>query len=183
MADAPAFLDKDRFFALPRDRRLRDFGTYWLGLRGTRRMPRRSDLDPVEFADLLPVVLLSRLVDGLPVYELAGEDVNAFYGRPSIVGLTPSDLVSETTVREIRESLTIVQQHGAARHSRTFYLRDDGAAIWAERLLFPLSEDGKAVDHTITLVVSEVVRAEREGRPGRDGSGTTHYWIAEEPGE
>ena len=48
-------------FALPRDERLRDFGTAWLMMRRDRRMPRRRDLDPITFARVLPYVLLSRL--------------------------------------------------------------------------------------------------------------------------
>lgn len=155
MVQGPNFVEMAQFFALPRDVRLRDFCVYWLRLRGRRRMPKRADLDPVAFPHALPIVLLSRLVAGMPVYELAGEAINAFYGQRSIVGLGPADLVGPSSVEEIRASLAIVREEKAARYSRDFYLRGDGEPIWAERLLFPLAEDGEQVDHTITFVAAD----------------------------
>lgn len=166
MVQGPKFVEMAQFFTLPRDARLRDFGAYWLRLRGERRMPRRGDLDPVAFPRALPIVLLSRLVGGMPVYALAGEAVNAFYGRRTIVGLGPTDLVNPSSVEEIRASLAIVRREKAARYSRSFYLREDGEPIWAERLLFPLAEDGEHVDHTITFVAADLSPA--AGNAGSD---------------
>lgn len=176
MVQRPKFVELAQFFTLPRDTRLRNFGGYWLQLRGEDGIPRRSDLDPAAFPQALPIILLSRLVEGMPIYELAGEAVNAFYGRRSIVGLGPADLVNPSSVEDIRASLAIVRREKAARYSRNFYLREDGEPVWAERLLFPLAEDGETVDHTITLVAADLAPAEDNAGDEDLCRLVPHYW-------
>lgn len=177
MGQKPKCVESAQFFALPRDERLRDFGTAWLMMRRDRRMPRRRDLDPITFARVLPYVLLSCLECGLPVYELAGEAVNAFYDRRSIVGLSPMHLVNPGSVEDIRRSLSIVRRYQAARYSRSFYLRDDGVPVWAERLLFPLSDDDESVAHTISIVIGEAVPKGRPETECDENGKSPRYWI------
>ena len=165
MGQKPKFVESAQFFALPRDERLRDFGTAWLMMRRDRRMPRRRDLAPITFARVLPV------------YELAGEAVNAFYDRRSIVGLSPMHLVNPGSVEDIRRSLSIVRRYQAARYSRSFYLRDDGVPVWAERLLFPLSDDDESVAHTISIVIGEAVPKGRPETECDENGKSPRYWI------
>jgi len=65
---------------------------YWRRRRGEQVMPARSDIDPADFAGLLPhAFIAARADDGEVRFRLAGEAVIDLHGRPlageSLIGL------------------------------------------------------------------------------------------------
>src|SRR5262245_6013493 len=88
-----------RMLGWPEDEDIQQLHALWLAKRGTRAMPARSELDPVEFRRLLPHIML---VDVLPPPDfyrvrLSGEAINEFYGG-SIAGRCPRDYLPPAAV-------------------------------------------------------------------------------------
>jgi hypothetical protein len=120
---------------------------YWLGKRGSRPMPRRSDLDPTEIPPhLLPGVML---VDVVPdsrryVYRLVGtmeaevrgydptgkSVVEAYFGENAEDAMTCYDRVVETRL-PLLDPLPFLERRRGYKA--------------AESLFMPLSNDGVAV--------------------------------------
>jgi hypothetical protein len=126
---------------------LRELYAYWEHKRGARFAPSRADIRPEEIRCLLPHLLLLDLV-GEPTrfrYRLVGTGVTALYGREvtgifvdevdhsDLQWLLEADCITVTT--EQRPVLTLWDRTGK-----------DGRSISHERLLLPLSKDGRTVD-------------------------------------
>lgn len=121
---------------------------YWNAKRGARAMPARGDLDPLEMRLWLPQTMLFEPLDsGDFRVRLVGTDVRE---RISVemTGRLASELptsreVVQTVVEEFREVL---------RRGRPTYRRHEhlnaitGKPLRFERLLAPLSNDGRRVD-------------------------------------
>ncbi len=62
--------------AQTKSERVRAFDAWWRAKAGTRRMPDRSDIDPMEIPHLLPYLLLSEIVPPFRIrYRLLGTEV------------------------------------------------------------------------------------------------------------
>lgn len=132
--------------AEPEGRLLR-IRAYWLEKRGARRWPARADIDPVEIPDLLPEIILLDAVGTPPRF------------RKRLVG---SSIVEkegvDSTGRWLDESLNpairdeVVRQHHEAAEApegncyTVAFAGGDGKHYSYQRLLLPLSSDGRRVD-------------------------------------
>jgi hypothetical protein len=97
---------------------------YWRGRRGDRPAPLRSDIDPVDFARVLPRVFIAELRAKDVVFRLAGEAICELHGRA--LGA---------------ESLLSLWRHDHRRHLFTAL---DASLRTARPLLVGAEPDGKS---------------------------------------
>lgn len=137
--------------------------SYWTVRCGTRRMPRRADIDPVDIPLLLPHLLLLETDEQKRFrYRLVGTAIVETYGE-------------ELTGRFVDELFTPARRALAMRHyalafgsarpiaARNRYTNVRGAELIASRILLPLSEDG--VNVSMLLIGQTCAYAV----PGREG--------------
>jgi hypothetical protein len=128
----------------------RELFDYWHRSAGTRRMPARSDLDPLQVPRLLPHMGLIDVADGLDqaYFRLAGTRLHDIYGQ-EITGKLAEDVFSGDCAaywRRIHERVveTGLPHHGVVRGPAKG--RDHVVLFW---LRLPLSEDGGRVDRIL----------------------------------
>ncbi|MGE5147399.1 MAG: PAS domain-containing protein [Candidatus Eiseniibacteriota bacterium] len=127
---------------------------YWLAKKGTRAAPARADIDPLEIAPLLPHVTLID-VESAPLrfrYRLVGTEIvnnvgEDFTGRylDTLLRLAQRDLMAAELARVVASGQPAVNLWEYARH--------DGRHVRYERLVLPLSSDGKTVDMLLSGMV------------------------------
>ena len=136
---------------------LRRLVAYWLDIRGARRMPSRRDIDPVEIPWALPYVWLT---DYLPNedkfrYRLAGEDVNAVFGR-SLAGASLDDIVLPQDRDAVHALYRRVLSDPAILYtSGHVYLASDKPAL-GERIALPLATGGDVADGMFGATIYEL---------------------------
>jgi len=137
------------------DERVRRFLAYWQRIRGDRRMPSRRDVDPVEIPWALPMIWLCEVVGpGDYRYRLAGETINEVYGR-SLAGLHLHDLIRPEGYDMARRRYDAAVDGPAVVHSiGRIYARSD-RHYRGERLILPLSDDGRHVSHLLGITVRD----------------------------
>ncbi len=125
------------------DPRLRALYAYWRRKKGERIAPRRADIAPDEIKELLPWVFLMEIDGERLRFRLVGTAVTEEYGG-KLTGLyfdeVDLDHVAGTGEyqKSARDVLPVV--------SRWNYTKKDGRRLDYERLILPLSADGKTVD-------------------------------------
>jgi len=139
--------------------RLRDpdlirFYDYWTGLRGDRVMPSRQDVDPLHIPpEFLPNLML---IDVLHPprryrYRLIGTQVVAASGEDR-TGQTFENVGFFKAHPVVLEQYNCVVEHGRPLHSlEPFTNFATGATYEVDRLLLPLSSDGRTVDMLMVL--------------------------------
>jgi hypothetical protein len=132
---------------------------YWDSKRGTRRMPSRADIDPVDLRSLVNNIALYDVVVPLsgkmgPLYRvrLVGSDIVEFDGRNTTgewVGTgKPPELVAQIT-----GMLTDIVTHRAPRfRSGLVYWNRDKSYRRFESCFLPLSPDDGAVNMILNAV-------------------------------
>jgi hypothetical protein len=130
---------------------------YWQGKRGRRAMPSRADIDPNEIRDLLPHLLLTDVVNEQGRtrfrYRLVGTAVQEAFGR-EMIGQYIDELMSGT----YRDFIVGLYQDLVERkkpiYSESIYGSSDPRnKLWTERLMLPLSTDGKHVNMVLSAQV------------------------------
>ena len=118
---------------------------YWTSLKGTRSMPSRADIDPVEIKRHLPQVSLMDVASGEFRMRLAGTGLFSIYGQ-EVTGLGLQDIFAADELAYWQAEL--VKLVDSAKPS--VGLQDMGwrghpglSLLW---LRLPLSSNGKAVD-------------------------------------
>ncbi len=147
-----------------RDPELHELHDYWLTKHRDDRLPRRSDIDPLEVPRLLKSLALLEVVGDAKdfVFILAGSRIDEAFGR-TLKGVTLGD------IRETVEMSPGAEQYGAAVRFRVPQyqqadLREYGKEHWAYRhLILPLSSDGERVDCLLMGAVFSLV-----GAPGHE---------------
>ena len=139
--------------------RLRDpdlirFYDYWVSLRGDQAMPSRKDVDPPHIPpELLPNLML---IDVLHAprryrYRLIGTQVVAASGEDR-TGQTFENVEFFKANPVVLEQYNCVAEHGRPLHSlEPFTNFATGATYDVDRLLLPLSSDGRTVDMLMVL--------------------------------
>jgi hypothetical protein len=150
--------------------RARRMHQYWLGKKGERAMPARSDIDPSEIKDLLPNVILSRLeyepfrvlykLIGTRAVENAGMDYSGRY-------LDELDFVSEfgTDWPAIYRSIAADKLPLYGLCQIRFI---DGVVKPYVVAMFPLSSDGERVDQVLAIEDLELDLLEVERLPASE---------------
>ncbi|MBL9033387.1 MAG: PAS domain-containing protein [Rhodospirillaceae bacterium] len=134
--------------------RVLDIYYYWDEKRAGRLMPRRSDLDPLEFHRLLPDV---GLVDVVPderryVYRLIGTNEAQMRGRDP-TGQAVKDAYFGTSVETVYLNYDKVVRDKCPVIDRDPSRTSDDRYICHETIFLPLSEDGENVNMVLFLTV------------------------------
>ncbi|HUB94655.1 MAG TPA: PAS domain-containing protein [Stellaceae bacterium] len=147
MAPAANSVTEASFIEAPRDALLSALYAYWNKARGTRRMPSRSDIDPVEIPKLLPHILMYNVMpDGGFTIRLVGEAVADFVGRnatgePAGAVMTPR--AAEVTIAILRAVVT--ERMPKFRAGKAHWYEEKSHRDF-EACFLPLSSDGETVD-------------------------------------
>ena len=137
------------------DSRLGALFAYWDGKRGSRAMPRRSDIDPVEMRQWLGnLLLIDVTVEGKFVYRLYGTRFVDNFGR-DMTGRSVDDLPPEQQgrVRGDYEAVCATRLPRARLYTASFEVpqrrplqRAEPQVVTWERLVMPLSDGAERVD-------------------------------------
>jgi len=124
---------------------------YWDGKRGDRFAPMRAEIDPTEIPHLLPIMAISQVLESPRryVFRLVGTRLQAMLGR-DLTGRWLDEVAYPDALEAARREFDYVVDAGEPLCSfwRGPWL---GREHWSfERLLLPLSEDGRHVDRVIT---------------------------------
>jgi hypothetical protein len=114
---------------------------YWRAKRGSRSMPSRRDIDPVEVRKLLPnLQLIERVVSGRWRFRLIGTALVEAFGR-DYTGQFPDELFDAARAKSIRETHDAVRDARRPMFLRSRYVTTKDVDIVANRLYLPLSDD------------------------------------------
>jgi hypothetical protein len=123
-------------------------------LRGARRMPRRVELDPHAFADLLPYVNLIDVVladDAVRFrFRLVGTAQSAA-AQLDYAGRFVDDVVDPASRPRVLDDLTRTVATGLPQYGRYGMPFPGRGFIDSERVFYPLSDDGRMVDCILAL--------------------------------
>ena len=126
----------------PELRRLYD---YWREKKGERAAPRRADIAPEEIVEILPFVFLVEIEGERLRFRLVGSAVTEEYG-----GRLSGMYIDEVDFNHATAQL--VDEYRRAAHdivpiaSRWNYEKNNGRQLTYERIILPLSADGKSVN-------------------------------------
>jgi hypothetical protein len=131
-----------------------EFHDYWLARRGSRRFPRRADIEPTDIPHLLPgIVLLDVYYDPLDFeYRLIGGDVQKRSGnlkgkRIRQAGLLDPSSPAYRNYCAVIESGVPQFLEGTARGAYR-----PGRPTLASRVHCPLSDDGERINKLISYL-------------------------------
>lgn len=129
-----------------RDDKLLLAATYWGLIRGSRDVPRRSDLDPGAMPpDILPWIVLIMCEEDRFRYRLVGTGLREFLGR-DLTGIYADEMTSNPDYnRYIEEMFRQVRREGRCLYSDTI-LHTDNDIMRTERFMAPLSKSGSQID-------------------------------------
>jgi hypothetical protein len=130
-----------------RAKELQQLFDYWQRKRRDRMAPARADIVPTEIRLLLPRVFIVEIVGSPPRFRfrLAGTLVVDRFGE-EITGRFLDELDLDERDREIVADYLKTAETRAPVCSRWSYVKHDGTPLRYERLLLPLSSDGRTVD-------------------------------------
>jgi len=124
---------------------------YWIAKRGARSMPRRRDLDPLEFPPrILPNLQIIDVIDGGARfrYRLVGTALVDAYGR-DFSGQYPDQMFSDARLNFTQSIYRAVCHSKNPLFSRSKYHTPKNADLFAIRLYVPLSDDDTDVHHIL----------------------------------
>jgi len=131
----------------PKHEPLRRLLAYWHAKKGDRPAPTRAEIDPAEIKALLPHVGLVD-VERTPLrfrFRLAGTEIAKGYGE-ELTGRYLDEIDLNFHQHEILAEYVHTAESGEPSCSVKDYNRKDGHHIRYERLVLPLSSDGKTID-------------------------------------
>lgn len=140
-----------------RSTELQSLFDYWRRKRGDRIAPSRNDIVPTEIKTQLPRVFMVDVVPGTPPrfrFRLAGTAVVDRFGE-EITGKFLDELDLDNRAREIALDYQRILQIEQPICSRWNYVKHDGRLLRYERLLLPLSNDGKTIDMILGAAAEE----------------------------
>jgi hypothetical protein len=129
---------------------------YWHRIRGERRMPSRTDVDPLHIPDLLPyVMLVDVLRDPLDFrFRLLGSGHDQIVAR-NYKGMRFSELAHLRRGNPVWAEYERVVLDATPLRSFVPYVGADRGVRSIEHCLMPLSSDGEAVDMIFVIAAVE----------------------------
>jgi hypothetical protein len=141
---------------------------YWRNKRGSRSMPARRDVDPVEIWKLLPhVQLIEIMPDGRSRYRLVGTLLAKAYGR-DYTGKYAGELFDGKRGQSIVEHHRAVCLARQPAFVRSRYITENDLDLIANRLYLPLSDND--LDVNIIFGVLTLKYATMAPAPGEWGA-------------
>lgn len=133
---------------------LRHVVAYWEGKRGTRAMPARSDLDPLEMPEHLGWIILTEVL-GNPLrfrYRLVGSEITRSIGRDS-TGRFLDELYAADRYDAITKPFRWVATHRRPLRAvgRLWFAHREWLSFETAEL--PLAKDGVNIDMILTRAV------------------------------
>lgn len=158
MARYPRTSDLDVFLGRAL-KRTQGFYRYWDSKRGQRRMPSRSDIDPVEMRIWLPGI---QLVDVFHhprrlVYRLVGQ-VDVDFRGYNPTGRTVEECSVGLTLADTLKNYDIVISQRTFVYDYSDYKSASGLLRSQECILLPLSEDDDLVNMVMTYAEADSIR-------------------------
>lgn len=127
---------------------------YWTQKRGSRSMPRKRDIDPVELPPkLLPNIQIIEVIDGGARfrYRLVGTaSVDAF--GSDYTGRYPDEMFSDDRLNFIQSLYRTVYTTKTPLFSLNRYHTTKNIDLFAYRIYMPLSEDGIEVSNILGIL-------------------------------
>jgi hypothetical protein len=142
---------------------IRALHAYWEGKRGSRAMPRRADIDPVEIKRFLPQILLVDVTADARrfVYRLVGTaEVAERGGDPT--GKSVREAHFGGTAEEAIACYERVVRSRAPFCYRDPYTAPDGRRETEDIIYLPLSEDGETVSVIMVFSHSYTFKRRRD---------------------
>lgn len=131
---------------------------YWNAKRGSRPMPSRSDIDPIEMGSLLPnIVLMEVLRDAKPGwpldfrYRVLGTTVDSHMSR-RFTGLQMSEVPHQQPDSQLWRNFVRVLTEKQPQLNHVPYVGPHKDFLTMMDLILPLSPDGE----TVTMLMSVV---------------------------
>jgi len=133
---------------------------YWESRRGERSMPSRADIDPIDIPSLLSGILLIEIdpETGRMKFRLTGTRITTMYGE-DYTGRYLDDTFFGRRRDDVVASYEHVARTGEPHHSRMAFTNRDGLEFDMERLILPLSTDGRTVDRMIAYLDIQTPKA------------------------
>ncbi len=141
----------------PKHEPLRRLLAYWHAKKGDRPAPTRADIDPTEIKPLLPHVGLVD-VERAPLrfrFRLTGTEIVKGYGE-ELTGRYLDEVDLNLHQHEIIGDYVRAAESGEPSCAFLDYNRKDGRHLRYERMVLPLSSDGKTIDMLIGGCVFDV---------------------------
>lgn len=134
-----------------RNQQLRDLYTYWQTMRGDSRIPPRSAFDPIRVPRLLPsLILLDVEPDtGRLIVRLLGTRVATVYGR-DYTGQYLDEVYFGSNARSVLDDYGTCAREGIPVLGERNFRNVRDVVYRMERLILPLSDDGKEVNKLIS---------------------------------
>ncbi len=132
----------EKTFGKLRTPALRDLADYWRAKRGNADMPRRSDIDPSHLTSHLPHLILAEVLYN-PLrfqFHMVGSALEQQLGQRYT-----GTLIDAGAGSFFKSYQACVEQVRPTREYMRYNFNDGGPVGEFERLLLPLSEDGKTV--------------------------------------
>ena len=133
-----------------------DLYGYWLTKRGPRAMPARSELDPADIPMLLPYLMIVGKEGNQFRYRLVGTAVVQAVGYDATGSTVGSYLLAPGHAVEAR---AIFERAFTLAHpifATGGFILKSGADVTMSLLALPLSDDGVAVNMTISTLVARL---------------------------
>ena len=127
---------------------------YWAQKRGSRSMPSRRDIDPVELPPkLLPNLQIIEVIDGGTRfrYRLVGTASVEAFGS-DYTGRYPDEMFSDDRLNFIQSIYRRVYETKLPLFSLNRYHTPKNIDLFAYRIYMPLSEDGVEVDNILGIL-------------------------------
>ena len=130
----------------------------WHLKRRGRPCPGRADLDPQQFAALMPWIYLVDVEDGGRVFRfrLIGRRLALCMGD-DYLGLPVADIEHPGTRIFIMERCRAVCRTGEPNHQRGWFLGADGRHGILESVALPLASNGREIDQVLGAMVHRPV--------------------------
>lgn len=134
-------------FAHVENRTLRRLIGYWFDKRDGHAMPALGSVDPVEIPWALGRIWLCDYLaaDDRFRYRLAGEFINSFWGC-NLAGKHLDEIIPKERITSVAHKVRTVCERPAIVHDRIHLSLTDEIAKSGERVVLPLSDDGKRVN-------------------------------------
>jgi hypothetical protein len=149
-ADLVDFAMLSEFIALISTPSLKAVAAHWDAVRGTRRMPSWEDLQPKAIGSQLAIAwsLKYDRADGSFTGRLAGDRINRLVGK-NFRGLPLAQSQSPASFASMHPLLSRVVREPAAFCGYGMVFRQADRFIKGERIVLPLSSDGREADGLI----------------------------------
>jgi len=132
-----------------------DLYRYWRAKRGERLMPARGDLDPIDFAPLLPYLMLVERVGLQYRYRLIGSGLTQQLGRDVTGAVVGSQFSNASEAIAVKRAIyDRVFAAPCAVLASVELVSSFGAVHNILQLLLPLSANGTEVDMVISTLIA-----------------------------